>query len=207
MTAAPLASVRSWPFPARLFVLLAGLFLYGFAIRLQIDASVGLAPWDIFHQGLSRKTGLTFGTVSVLVGVLLVGVAWFWLGMKPGVGSVLNMLLIGFFIDLLAGHVPTPNLLWLQWAQFAFGVVLLGLATGTYVAASMGAGPRDSTVLGLSSKYSVPVGRVRTAIEAIVLLSGWALGGHLGLGTLAFALGIGPAMSFGLKLYGLERRK
>lgn len=207
MTAAPLALVRSWPFPARLLVLLVGLFFYGLAIRLQIDAAVGLAPWDIFHQGLSAKTGLTFGTVSVLVGVLLVGVAWLWLGMKPGVGSVLNMLLIGFFIDLLAGRVPTPDVLWMQWAQFAFGILLLGVATGTYVAASMGAGPRDSTVLGLSSKYRLPVSRVRTVIEGLVLLSGWALGGHLGLGTLAFALGIGPAMSFGLRLYGLERRK
>lgn len=204
--AAPLARTRDWNFPARLALLLFGLLLYGLAIRLQVDAAVGLAPWDTFHQGLSRRTGLSFGAASIVVGVVLVALAWLTLRVKPGLGGVLNMLLVGLFIDLLAPVTPHPEGLVARWAQFAFGVLLIGLATGTYIASRMGAGPRDGTVLGLAKRFALPVGHVRTGVELLVLLSGFLLGGQVGLGTLAFALGVGPAMTLGMRLYGLERK-
>ncbi|WP_045234158.1 YczE/YyaS/YitT family protein [Deinococcus pimensis] len=202
---APLARTRDWNFPARLALLMVGLFLYGLAIRLQLDANVGLAPWDAFHQGLARRTGLTVGQASITAGLALIVAAWAALKVRPGLGSVLNMLLVGVFIDLLAPLTPHPTGIVVSWAQFALGVLLVGLATGTYIASRMGAGPRDGTVIGLSTRYRLPVGRVRTGVEVVVLLCGLLLGGHVGLGTLAFALLIGPSMAFGMRLYGLER--
>lgn len=205
--AAPRVNTGLWPFGARFALLIFGLFLYGLAIRLMLNAGVGLSPWDTFHQGLARRAGFTVGEASILAGLVVLAFGWLWLRVRPGLGSVLNMLLIGVFIDLLAFLAPHPAFLVGRWAQFALGVALMGLATGTYIASGMGAGPRDGLVIGLGARYGWPVGRVRTGLELLVLLAGVLLGGQVGWGTLAFALGIGPAMSFGLRLYGLERKK
>lgn len=205
--AAPLVDTQPWPFAARFALLVLGLFLYGFAIRLMLDANVGLSPWDAFHQGFARRAGISVGQASILAGVVVLGLGWLWLRVKPGLGSVMNMLLIGVFIDLLAPLSPHPALFLTQWGQFALGVLLMGLATGTYIASRMGAGPRDGLVIGLSGRYGFPVGRVRTGVELLVLLTGVLLGGHAGWGTLAFALAIGPAMSVGMGVYGLQRKK
>jgi len=202
-----LQRTHEWPYWARFALLLVGLFLYGLSIRLQLDAAVGLAPWEAFHQGLARHTGLSIGMVSVLIGLLLLALAWAALKVRPGVGSVLNMLLVGLFIDLLAPLTPHPEGRILQWGQFAAGLLLLGLATGTYIASHMGAGPRDGTILGLAAVTGRPVARVRAVIELVVLGFGLLLGGQVGFGTLAFALGAGPAMSLGLRLYGLNRKE
>jgi uncharacterized protein len=204
MRVVPLA-VSTWTFPARLSLLVAGLFLYGLALRMMLDAHVGLAPWEAFHQGVTRVLPLSIGVVSILTGALIVAVSWLTLRERPGLGTLLNVLGIGLFLDLLGPLVPNPTVLFAQWAQFLLGVLLLGLATGTYVAAGLGAGPRDGLVLALARRRGWPVAPLRSGVELVVLLLGWRLGGQVGLGTLVFALSIGPSMAFGLRLYGLNR--
>lgn len=204
--AMPLVNARPWSFHARLALLVFGLFLYGLAVRFMLDSGVGLSPWDAFHQGLARQTGITIGLATILTGLVVLSLSWLVLRVRPGLGSVLNMLLIGVFVDLLAPVRFNPTTPLLQWSEFACGVLLAGVATGTYIASHMGAGPRDGLIMGFSSRTGCSVGRIRTGIELLVLIAGFALGGHIGWGTLAFALGIGPAMTFGFTLYGLERR-
>ncbi|ADV67281.1 YczE/YyaS/YitT family protein [Deinococcus maricopensis] len=204
---APLARTASWPTAARSALLLVGLLLFGASVRLMLDARVGVGPWDALNAGLVQHVPITFGQGSILIGAVLVALAYAWLRVRPGLGTVLNMVLIGVFIDLLAPFSPHPTALPVQWAQFAFGVLLMGFATGTYIASRFGAGPRDGLVLGLGERYAWPVARVRTGVELLVVAVAVVLGGPVGWGTLAFALSIGPSMALGLRLYGLERRK
>ncbi|GHG05603.1 membrane protein [Deinococcus piscis] len=201
-TAAPLAGVSRWRFGPRLALLLTGLMLYGLSLRLMIDAGVGVAPWDVLHTGLARRLPLTVGQAGILMGVLVVSFSWLLLRQPVGLGTVLNTLLVGLFLDLF-DFLPQPTGLGLRWAELLGGTLLLGLATGTYVAAGMGAGPRDGLVMGLSQLSGLPVAAVRICIELGVLGVGWLLGGQVGLGTAAFALLSGPAMGWGLGLYGL----
>lgn len=200
---APLAAATRLPTAGRYGLLVFGLALYGLALRLMLDARVGVAPWEAFHLGVTRHLPLTLGTVSILTGMLIVAVSVLGLRERIGPGAVLNVLLIGLFLDLLAPLVPDPSGFLARWGQFGLGVGLLGLATGTYVAAGLGAGPRDGLVLGLSRRTGWDVARVRGGIELLVLALGWLLGGLVGWGTLAFALASGPAMRAGLGLYGL----
>ncbi|GAA5511410.1 hypothetical protein Dcar01_00119 [Deinococcus carri] len=202
---APLAALTRLPLPGRYALLVSGLFLYGLSLRLMLDARVGLAPWEAFHLGVTRHLPLSIGLVSILTGVLIVAFTALRLRERIGPGTVINVLLIGLFLDLLGPLVPDPAGLPARWVQFVLGVALLGFATGTYVAAGLGAGPRDGLVLGLSRQTGWEVARVRTGIELAVLGLGWLLGGLVGWGTLVFALGSGPAMSLGLGLYGLGR--
>ncbi|WP_102127134.1 YczE/YyaS/YitT family protein [Deinococcus planocerae] len=203
--AAPLAFVTARPVWQRYFLLVFGLFLYGLSLRLMLDARVGVAPWEVLHLGVTRHLPLSIGMVSILTGVLIVAFTALRLREPIGPGTVINVLLIGLFLDVLGSLVPDPATLGGRWAQFLLGVGLLGLATGTYVAAGLGAGPRDGLILGLSRVTGWDVARVRTGIELAVLALGWALGGLVGWGTLVFALGSGPAMAAGLALYGLRR--
>jgi len=202
-----LSAATRLPLPGRYVLLVFGLLLYGLSLRLMLDARVGVAPWEAFHLGVIRHVPLSIGMVSILTGVLIVAFTRLRLREPIGPGTVLNVLLIGLFLDVLGPLVPDPAALTGRWVQFGLGVGLLGLATGTYVAAGLGAGPRDGLILGLSRRTGWPVARVRTGIELAVLGLGWALGGQVGWGTLAFALGSGPAMSAGLALYGLRRGK
>nr|WP_246580720.1 membrane protein [Deinococcus aestuarii] len=179
--------------------------MYGLSLRLMLDARVGVAPWEVLHLGVTRHLPLSIGLVSILTGVLIVAFTALRLREPIGPGTVINVLLIGLFLDVLGPLVPDPVALAGRWAQFLLGVALLGLATGTYVAAGLGAGPRDGLILGLSRMTGWDVARVRTGIELAVLALGWALGGLVGWGTLVFALGSGPAMAAGLALYGLTR--
>lgn len=204
--AAPLAGVSQWPFGARFVLLLAGLLLYGLSLRLMIDAGVGVAPWDVLHTGLAGRFPVTVGQAGILVGLLVVSLSWLLLRQPVGLGTVLNTLLVGLFLDLF-DFLPRPAGLGLRWAELLGGTLLLGLATGTYVAAGMGAGPRDGLIMGLARLSQQPVAAVRTAVELGVLGLGWVLGGQVGLGTAAFALLSGPAMGWGLNLYGLERSR
>ncbi|BDP42109.1 membrane protein [Deinococcus aetherius] len=202
---APLAFVTAQPVWRRFLLLVFGLFLYGLSLRLMLDARVGLAPWEVLHLGVTRHLPLSIGMVSILTGVLIVAFTALRLREPIGPGTVVNVLLIGLFLDVLGPLVPDPVALPGRWAQFLLGVALLGLATGTYVAAGLGAGPRDGLILGLSRVTGWEVARVRTGIELAVLAVGWALGGLVGWGTLVFALGSGPAMAAGLALFGLKR--
>ncbi|MEF2278624.1 YitT family protein [Deinococcus sp. YIM 134068] len=204
-TAAPLVALTRLPLWGRYGLLVFGLFLYGLSLRLMLDARVGVAPWEVLHLGVTRHLPLSIGMVSVLTGVLIVAFTALRLRERVGPGTVVNVVLIGVFLDVLGPLVPDPDALAARWVQFVLGVALLGLATGTYVAAGLGAGPRDGLILGLSRVTGWNVARVRTGIELVVLAVGWVLGGLVGWGTLVFALGSGPAMAAGLALYGLGR--
>lgn len=202
----PQGKAASWPFAARFLLLNIGLVLYGIGLSGMIRANVGLAPWDAFHVGLARTVpGVSIGTVSILVGLVFQGVAARFLQMPIGLGSVFNILLIGFYIDRFLAVLPAPASALTAWAMFLTGTLLVGLATGIYIASNFGAGPRDSLVLGLARRTGWPVKHLRTGIELSVLLTGFLLGAKIGWGTLVFALVIGPAMSVGMGLFGLRR--
>lgn len=175
---------------ARLLQLAAGLLLYGVSEALMLAPAVGVDPWDVFHTGLARITGIPVGTVLILVGgaVLLL---WIPLRQRPGIGTVANMIVIGVVIDLVLATVPVPHALWLRWAEFSGGVLLTAVATGLYIGAGLGPGPRDGLTTGLAAR-GLSIRILRTAVELSVLAVGWLLGGNVGFGTLVYALGIGP---------------
>jgi uncharacterized membrane protein YczE len=174
----------------RLPRLLTGLILCGLGIASMVAADLGLGPWDVLHQGLSRLTGIPIGMTAVLVGLVVLGL-WFPLRERPGLGTVLNVLVIGLVIDLVLLVLSTPAAVWLRWVMMLAGPVLFALGSGLYIGAGLGSGPRDGVMTGLARR-GVPVGLARFLLEVTVLVGGWLLGGTVGAGTLAFALGIGP---------------
>ena len=177
--------------PLRLAKLLCGLFLYGMAISLMVRAGLGVAPWDVLTQGMVKLTGLSFGVLTNLIG-LAVLLLWWPLRQKPGLGTVLNVLVIGPSAQFGLWLLPDFAQLAQQLLAFTAGLLLLALATGLYIGARFGPGPRDGLMTGLHARFGWPIWAVRTAIEGSVLLVGWWLGGTVGLGTLAFVLLIGP---------------
>lgn len=183
-------SVRSW----RCWVLfLSGLVSLGVGIALMIRANIGLGPWDVLHQGISMHTGIPIGMVTILVGFAVM-VSWFPLKQRPGIGTILNILLVGVFIDLLLPLMPTPERLVVQLGQMLAGVVIIGIGAGLYLSAELGTGPRDGLMMGLVRHTNRSIHLVRTTMELLALVTGWLLGGTIGLGTIAFALGIGPTL-------------
>ncbi len=187
--------------PARLGRLVAGLFLYGFAEALMIRAAVGIDPWTVFAQGLSRVTGLSIGVLTIVIGALVL-LAWIPLRQKPGLGTVLNVLLLGPFIEVGLWLLPSPvGSLWLQIGFFTAGLLLLAVASGIYIGVNLGPGPRDGLMTGIHSRLGWPIWAGRTAVEGTVLAVGWLLGGDVGFGTLAFALLIGPLCGITLPLF------
>ncbi|RZT60874.1 putative membrane protein YczE [Microcella alkaliphila] len=193
MTSTTAATTPARPVhPARRWSqLLVGLVLYGVAIGLMISANVGLDPWTVFAQGWSRTVGIPIGIMTVLIGI---GVLLLWIPLKqrPGIGTVLNVIVIGPVIDLTLLVVDTPDALIARWVVFLGGLALLALATGLYIGAGFGPGPRDGLMTGAHARFGWPVWAVRTGVEVTVLATGWMLGGTVGLGTVAFALLIGP---------------
>ena len=176
--------------PRRLVQLYAGLLLYGFSDAMLVEAGLGLSPWDVLHQGLSRSLGLSIGTWVVLVGFVVL-LLWLPLRQRPGVGTISNVLLIGVALDLSLALLPTPDTLAVRTGWLVAGVLLNAVATAAYIGARLGPGPRDGLMTGLAARgRSVRV--VRTAIEVTVLVTGFVLGGTVGVGTLVYALGIGP---------------
>lgn len=174
----------------RLVQLCLGLILYGVSASLMVLSRLGLNPWDVFHQGLANHTGLAIGTWSILVG-LCVLLLWIPLRQRPGVGTVGNVVFIGGTMDVVLGHVSPPHGLAVRIVCLVAGVFLNGVATGAYIGAGLGPGPRDGLMTGLAARgHSIRV--VRTALEATVLAIGWLLGGTVGLGTLLYAVSIGP---------------
>ncbi|MEX2504724.1 MAG: hypothetical protein WD378_07730 [Egicoccus sp.] len=174
----------------RLPRLLLGLALCGLGIATMVAAELGLGPWDVLHQGLSRMTGIPIGTVGIGVGVLVL-LVWLPLHERPGVGTVLNVLVIGIVIDVTLLWLQTPEPAWQRWAYMLAGPVLFGIGSGFYLGTGLGAGPRDGIMTGLA-RCGLPVGAARAAIEVSVLLLGWVLGGTVGVGTIVFAATIGP---------------
>jgi uncharacterized membrane protein YczE len=185
-----LAAAIAPPRPRRLTQLYAGLVLYGVSDGMLLLAGLGVDPWDVLHQGLSRRLGLGVGTWAVIVGVLVM-LLWIPLRQRPGFGTLSNVLVVGLVIDLVLEVAPVPHDLTLRLLIMLSAVVLNGVATGAYIGAGLGPGPRDGLMTGLAHRgHSIRV--VRTGIELTVLLTGWLLGGTVGLGTVVYALGIGP---------------
>ena len=178
----------------RIAQLLIGLFFYGFAIAMMVRAAVGVAPWDVLTQGILKQTGLSFGLITFIVS-LFVMLLWIPIRQKPGVGTVLNVLLIGPAAEVGLAVIPVVDDLVLRILLFAGGLVLLAIATGLYIGARFGPGPRDGLMTGIHHRWGFRIWIVRTCIEVVVLSAGWLLGGNVGLGTLAFALLIGPMVN------------
>jgi uncharacterized membrane protein YczE len=171
--------------------LVAGLVLCGLGIAFMVAADLGLAPWSVLDQGVSEHAGIPIGTVSIIVGALVLA-AWIPLRERPGLGTVLNVILIGTTIDLALLVLDTPESAAGRVAYLALGVFLWGPGTGLYIGAGLGPGPRDGLMTGLAARGVGSIRLVRTGIELTALAVGMALGGSVGLGTLAFALTIGP---------------
>jgi len=187
---------------ARLLRCVLGLVICGVGIACIVAGDIGLAPWDVLHEGISERTGLAIGAVMVLVGFTVL-VAWIPLRVRPGIGTILNAILIGITVDLMLPHLPAPDHVALRLALMAIGVVAFAVGTGLYIGAGLGPGPRDGLMTGIAERgHSIRL--VRTAIELSVLAAGWTLGGSVGLGTAVFALTIGPMVQFFLARFGMR---
>lgn len=197
----------------RSFRLLGGLWLFALGSVLTLRASLGVPPWDVLHDGIRRNTPLSFGIAVIAIGVVLVLVSALF-GMRPGPGTIANMLLIGVFVDLMlmtgigAGLDDGPMAA--RVATMLCGIAVVGLGSALYIGADLGAGPRDSLMVVAATKLGVRVGVARALIEGSALLAGWLLGGAVGVGTLLFVAGIGPSVDVFFRLFGMEsdgRRK
>jgi uncharacterized membrane protein YczE len=175
----------------RLVQLFAGLTLYGWSMAMLVRSELGLDPWDVFHDGVSRWTGLSFGTVVILVGLAVLAL-WIPLRQWPGLGTVANAVVIGLVTDVGLAVLSTPDSLLARGGLLVGGVVLNGLAGGMYIGSQFGAGPRDGLMTGLVRRTGRSIRLVRTSLEITVLALGWLLGGVVGVGTVLYALAIGP---------------
>lgn len=184
----------------RLTQLVLGLMLYGIADALMIRAAIGVDPWTVFAQGLAGLTGIGIGWLTNLIG-LAVLLLWIPLRQRPGAGTLLNVLLVGSSIELGLWLLPSPTALWLQIVYFAAGLVLLAVASGLYIGARLGPGPRDGLMTGIHSRLGWPIWIARMSVEGSVLLVGWLLGGDVGVGTVVFAVAIGPLCGLTLPLF------
>jgi len=182
----------------RLTQLYGGLLLYGFSDGLLVLAGLGLDPWDVLHQGLARHSNLAIGTWAIIVGAAVL-LLWVPLRQRPGLGTVSNVFVVGLVINLTLALVPAPTALAVRVAMLLAAVALNGLATGAYIGAGLGPGPRDGLMTGLATRGS-SIRVVRTAIELTVLACGFALGGSVGIGTVVYALGIGPLSHYFIPL-------
>ncbi|WP_298253992.1 YitT family protein [uncultured Arthrobacter sp.] len=180
--------------------LLVGLFLYGFSLAMMIRATLGVSPWDVLGQGGALQTGIPFGFMTNIIGVVVL-ILWIPLRQRPGIGTVLNVLLVGPSAEAGLALLGEPDQLWARILLFTGGLVLLAIASGLYIGARLGPGPRDGLMTGLHDRFGLPIWFVRTAIEGTVLLLGWWLGGSVGLGTVAFALLIGPMINIALPVF------
>jgi uncharacterized membrane protein YczE len=178
-------------------VLVAGLFIFAVAIVLQLESRLGLSPWDTLHQGLSRHTPLSFGMASVVVSIVVLLLAW-RLGARIGIGTVANAVLVGSFIQGLTAIGPVDRLsessLGVRIGMLVVAMVLIGIGSALYLGAWLGAGPRDSLMVVGGERTGLRLGIVRAGLELLALAGGFALGGKIGVGTVVFALGVGPAL-------------
>jgi len=187
----------------RLAQLYVGLVLYGISASLLVLAGLGLDPWDVFHQGLSRTFGLAIGTWAIIVGVAVL-LLWIPLRQHPGIGTVSNVILVGLTMNVVLGHVHAPHALAARIACLLCGVFLNGVATGAYIGAGLGPGPRDGLMTGLAAR-GLSIRVVRTGLEVTVLAIGWLLGGTVGVGTVVYALSIGPLAHVFIPLFARGR--
>jgi len=192
-----LSGRRLW---RRIPQLMIGLFLYGLGIALMIRGIIGAAPWDVLSQGLATHIPLTFGTITVIVsGIVLL--MWIPLRQRMGIGTILNALLVGPSADVGFLIIPVTDVLWIRVIYFALGLTAVGAATGLYIGARFGPGPRDGLMTGLHRVTGRPIWVVRTALEVTVVAIGWLLGGNVGIGTVAFALLVGPLCQYFMRIF------
>ena len=190
-------------FVRRFVQLQAGLVLYGVSMAMFIRAGLGIDPWDVFHQGLSRTFGLAIGTWAIIVGVVVL-LLWIPLRQRPGIGTLSNVILVGLTMNVVLGHFDGPHAMAARIACLVCGVFLNGVATGAYIGAGFGPGPRDGLMTGLAARgHSIRV--VRTGLEVTVLVTGWLLGGTVGVGTVVYALSIGPLAHVFIPLFSRGR--
>ena len=187
----------------RVIQLLIGLYLYGAGIAFLVRSALGAASWDVLTQGISHHVSLSFGTISVIVGGVVL-LLWIPMRQKPGIGTVLNALLVGPAADVSLALIPETGVLWVRIAYIALGIVGVGLATGLYIGSRFGPGPRDGLMTGLHRVSGVAIWKVRVAIELIVVAIGWVLGGTVGVGTIAFAVFIGSVCQLFLRIFRVE---
>lgn len=175
-----------------------GVVLFGLGIAFMVVSELGLSPWQVFHQGISRRTGIPLGTVVIITGALVL-FGWIPLREKIGIGTLMNVTIIGIVINVSMLILPDQagSTAW-QWAALLGGISLVGIGSGLYIGAGLGPGPRDGLMTGLAKK-GYKMRRARTVIEIIVLITGWLMGGTIGVGTVLFAFGVGPAVEFSLR--------
>jgi uncharacterized membrane protein YczE len=194
----PDLTVLGFPGPAelrrRLPRLILGLLALGIGIAMMVEAGLGVSPYDVLHQGLADVTGLSFGTVVILLGVLVLFI-WIPLGQRFGVGTVINTLTVGLIVDAFLEWSPNPESLGMRWAYLLGGILIIAFGIGLYIGAGLGPGPRDGLMTGIAAK-GYPLWIVRTGLELTALFAGWLLGGDVGIGTVLFAFGIGPLGHF-----------
>ena len=187
------------PKPVTIFILCLGLFLFGLGESLIITASVGMSPWTVLAEGLSITTGLSIGTLTFLIslGVLLL---WIPLKQQAGIGTILNAIIVAAVIEWSLPYLPHPETYAIQILQAVLGTLIVGVASGIYLIANLGPGPRDGLMTGCQKATGLPIAWVRVFLEIVVITIGWTLGGTVGIATVIFAIGVGPAVSMGLYL-------
>ena len=190
--------------PRRVIQLLVGLFLYGAGCALTIRAGLGVDPWTVFAEGLSVHTGIGIGWITNIVGFVVL-LLWIPLRQKPGVGTIANILLVGTSIQFVLWIMPPVSGLWLQVVVLLAGIVTVAIASGLYIGARFGPGPRDGLMTGMNSRLGWPIWVCRALVEVTLLVIGWLLGGTVGIGTVLFAVLIGPLVHIALPL--LDTRK
>jgi len=195
-------SLRGRRLPRRSVQLLIGLFLYGVGIAFMVRGQIGAAPWDVLSQGITNHVPLSFGVVTILVSIVVL-LLWIPLRQRLGIGTVLNALLVGPSADVGLALIPADQPLWLRVCFFVIGLLVLSAATGLYIGANFGPGPRDGLMTGLHKKTGWRIWIVRTGIEVVVVAVGWALGGNVGVGTVAFALLVGPLCQYFMRVFAI----
>ena len=182
-----------------LIMLVIGLFLFGLGEAIIIGSGSGVSPWTVLAQGISSKTDLSIGMATFLISIFIL---IFWVPLKqiPGIGTILNAIIIASAIDLTLGFIPQPDLIYLKILQASFGILIVGIGSGIYLASNLGPGPRDGLMIGLQQKTNTSIPLIRTIIEITAVTVGWFLGGIVGIGTILFVFGIGPCVGVGLTL-------
>jgi uncharacterized membrane protein YczE len=184
----------------RLLRLNLGLLIYGLAVSMVVNAKVGIPPWDVFAQGISIQLNTSYGVASIIVSVIVL-LFWIPLKVKPGIGSIMNAILIGLWADFWTQFLPQMDFYWGNLVMFLLGTCTVAFATGLYITSNLGSGPRDGLILGLTKRLGWKVWQVRTVIEVVVLGVGWVMGGQVREGTLIFALTIGYLMQISLRFF------
>ncbi|MEO7070761.1 MAG: hypothetical protein ABI131_09750 [Nostocoides sp.] len=195
----PIEQLRAGRLPLRLAQLIVGLWLYGTASAMFVRATLGLDPWDVFHYGVMRHLHLSLGTIVMIVGALVL-LLWIPLRQWPGLGTILNSIVIGIAVDVTLGILPAPDGLVPRWALLLGGILVNGIGGALYIGAQLGPGPRDGLMTGIARRSGRSLRLVRTSLEISVLLVGWLLGGVVGLGTVVYALLIGPCIQLFLPI-------